>query len=218
MNETTTAIEELRRELKSRSFAQTTVESTVVLTINIIALAGNTLVCCIFYKSPRLRTTTNTYILALAVSDVSMAIFCIPLVVGVLITGEWKYPSPICSVHGFSVLFFSFLSLQIISLTSLNRYFRIAKPWAFKRSLTKRFALFSLLTAAGIAVVLVGFPLVIGWGELKYHPGKITCVLDLQGRAKDLAYSSLLGLLLVVVPFAIIGFCYSKVYQKVRKP
>ena len=206
----------LRTELLLRTLAQKAAESTVLVMINIAALIGNAALCLIFHRNPRLRTSTNLYILSLAISDVVMATVGMPLVAYVLIAGEWSFPPILCSVHGFLVLTLSFVSLEIVTLTAINRYFHITKAGlAYPRWLSRKWTAVSLVATVPAAALLVGFPLMAGWGRFTYHPGKMTCVLNLYRRTADLAYSCLLCLLLVIVPFSVISFCYSKVYQKV---
>ena len=169
---------DLIRSLKSRSTTDYVIEATLFIIINLIALLGNILVCLIFFKNPRLRSVTYLYILALAVSDVAMATFCMPLVWGVFLVGEWKYSRVVCGMHGFSVLFLAFVSLQTIALLAFNRYCRVVKPWLFRRVFTRQFVVFSLIVVVFSAGFFLGLPLVSGWGFFGFHSGKITCVLE----------------------------------------
>ena len=41
-------------------------EASVCLSMNVISITGNLLVCLAVYKNPKLRSTTNLYIIALA--------------------------------------------------------------------------------------------------------------------------------------------------------
>lgn len=209
--------EDLISIMKSRSTADYIIETALFIIINVMALLGNLLVCLIFYKNPRLRSVTYLYILALAVSDVAMATFCMPLVWGVLLVGEWRYSSVVCGMHGFAVLFLAFVSLQMIALLAFNRYCRVVKPWLFRRIFTKQFVIFSLLAVVLSAAFFLGLPLVTGWGFFRFHSGKITCVLEFHHQTIDKIYTGILGLVIVVLPFAVITFCYTKVFLKVQK-
>ena len=60
--------------------------------IFLLCMVGNILVCLIVLENRRMRTVTNLFILNLAVSDLLVGIFCIPItLVDNLITGN-KYP------------------------------------------------------------------------------------------------------------------------------
>ena len=75
--------------LESRSTAIKVVEAGAMIALNIASLLGNILVCLSVYRNNRLRTTTNLYIIALAVTDLIAATLVMPPATGVLITGRW---------------------------------------------------------------------------------------------------------------------------------
>lgn len=203
--------------MDSRSTADYIIETTLYIIINLMALFGNIFVCLIVYKNPRLQTVTYRYIFALAISDVAMATFCMPLVWGVLLVGEWRYSREVCGVHGFAVLLLAFVSLQTIALLAFNRYCRVVKPWLFRKIFTKKFVVLSLLAVVASAAFLLGLPLVTGWAYFNFHSGKITCVLEFHHQTIDKIYTGILGLVIVVIPFGAITFCYTKVFLKVQK-
>ena len=77
--------------LESRSTALKVVEAGAMIALNIISLLGNILVCLSVHRNNRLRTTTNLYIIALAVTDLIAATLVMPPATGVLITGKWPF-------------------------------------------------------------------------------------------------------------------------------
>lgn len=83
-------------DLPSHSVALTIVESGFMIALNILSLGGNIMVCTAVYRNTRLRTTTNIYIIALAISDLLSAIFIMPFAAGVLISGRWPFGENFC--------------------------------------------------------------------------------------------------------------------------
>ena len=59
----------LQEQLEARSKLTAVIESTVLLTINVAALAGNAILCFIVCRNPRLRTSTTMLIVALAFTE-----------------------------------------------------------------------------------------------------------------------------------------------------
>ena len=57
-----------------RDTALVVAEACISVILNIAALAGNLLVCQVFYRNPSLRTVTNYFVLSLAITDLSMAV------------------------------------------------------------------------------------------------------------------------------------------------
>lgn len=78
-------------DLQSRSVYLVVVEVSSLIVLNLLSLMGNTLVCISVYRNTRLRTTTNLYITALAISDLLSAVFVMPLTIGVLVSGRWIF-------------------------------------------------------------------------------------------------------------------------------
>ena len=113
--------------LESRSTALQVVEAGAMIALNIISLLGNILVCLSVYRNNRLRTTTNLYIIALAVSDLIAATLVMPPATGVLITGRWPFGETACQIHAYFSLFAVYVSPITMGLTALNRYTRICK-------------------------------------------------------------------------------------------
>ena len=113
--------------LESRSTALKVVEAGAMIALNIISLLGNVLVCLSVYRNNRLRTTTNLYIIALAVTDLIAATLVMPPATGVLITGRWPFGETACQIHAYFSLFAVYVSPVTMGLTALNRYIRICK-------------------------------------------------------------------------------------------
>ena len=115
-------------EMSSRSLFITVVDVFSILTLNILSLTGNTLVCIAVFKNVRLRSTTNLYIVALALSDLLSAIFVMPFVCGVLVASKWVFGDVVCQFHAFFSLFVIYVSPVTMGLTAVNRYARMCKP------------------------------------------------------------------------------------------
>ena len=77
--------------LGSGSTASKVIEAAAMIALNILSLLGNILVCLSVYRNSSLRTTTNLYIIALAVTDLIAATLVMPPATGVLITGKWPF-------------------------------------------------------------------------------------------------------------------------------
>ena len=75
-------------DLKSRGLSLIVVEVSLLITLNILSLIGTTLVCISICKNNRLRTTTNLFIMVLAVSNLLSAVFVMPISASVLIAGK----------------------------------------------------------------------------------------------------------------------------------
>ena len=108
-------------ELESRPAVLVGLEAGFMALVNVIALFGNLLVCYSVARNRRLRTIPNTFVIALAISDICMVTIPMPLTVGVLATGHDFYGAFPCSLQGFCILTFGLNSLQTMALIAVNR-------------------------------------------------------------------------------------------------
>ena len=74
---------------------------TAVLTlcyvlISLVAIIGNSLVVYVIIVSRRMQTVTNYYIANLALSDVVLAVFCIPFQFRAALMQRWDLPEFMC--------------------------------------------------------------------------------------------------------------------------
>ncbi|KAJ2939029.1 hypothetical protein O0L34_g19011 [Tuta absoluta] len=60
------------------SGAMTAVYCAAYLLVFIVGLVGNCFVIAVVYRSPRMRTVTNFFIVNLAVADILVIVFCLP--------------------------------------------------------------------------------------------------------------------------------------------
>lgn len=58
--------------------AMTAVYCAAYLLVFIVGLVGNCFVIAVVYRSPRMRTVTNFFIVNLAVADILVIVFCLP--------------------------------------------------------------------------------------------------------------------------------------------
>lgn len=90
------------RDTLSSTYFQTTVY-IMYISIFLVALFGNGIVCYIVQSSPRLHTVTNFFIFNLAVGDILMSLFCVPFsFVSILLLHYWPFGSVMCHLVNYS--------------------------------------------------------------------------------------------------------------------
>ena len=62
-------------------------EPCILVTMTMVCLIGNRLICIDVYRNARLRTSTNLYIISLAIRDIINAVIAMPFTVGVVTIG-----------------------------------------------------------------------------------------------------------------------------------
>ena len=200
-------------ELELRSTALIIVEAGSMILLNILSLLGNILVCLSVYRNTQLRTTTNLYIIALAVSDLIAAIFVMPLVAGVLISSRWPFGETACQMHAYFSLFVVFVSPVTMGLTAVNRYVRICKS-------NEQYERFFSKTKSRIVLGFVIFYILItsltGLQGFHFVPGYAGCLNKHLSQFGTMLHFFVVVGLFFLLPLAVTIFSYIKVAIKVR--
>ena len=120
-------------ELPNRSLPVLLIEESICVALNITSIIGNSLVCMAAYRNPNMRSTTNLYIIALAVNDLLCATIEMPLASTTLIIGRWDFGDAVCQMQGFIDVFSTYATPATLGLTAINRYVKIVKTNHYKK-------------------------------------------------------------------------------------
>jgi len=205
-------------DLNSRSLSLIVVEVSFLITLNILSLIGNTLVCIAICKNARLRTTTNLYIIALAVSDLLSAVFVMPISASVLIAGNWILGGTLCQLHAFFSLLVIYVSPVTMGLTAVNRYVRICKSdQQFKRLFSARRSRALLASVWIFVACYAAVPRLFGLQAYEFVPGYAQCsIAHLSETGKFINYGIVVTLFFLT-PLIATTFSYTKVAKMIRK-
>ncbi|XP_068705489.1 histamine H2 receptor-like [Montipora foliosa] len=204
--------------LSSRDPALTAFEVFALLILNVFSLCGNTLVCLSVYRNRNLRTTTNLYIIALAVSDLLSAVFVMPFGAGVLIASKWVFGDVFCQFHAFFSLFVIYVSPVTMGLTAVNRYVRMCRP---ERQ-------YKLLFSPGRSRALLAFvwtfvacytvvPRLFGLQAYAFVPGYAQCSISHLSESGKMIHYGIVLTLFFITPLTATAFSYFKVAKKIQQ-
>ena len=206
-------------ELSSRSLFLTALEAGCMIMLNVLALLGNILVCIAVYRNTKLRTTTNLYIIALAVSDLLSAIFVMPFSAGALIAGRWAFGKKVCEMSGYFTAFVVCVSPVTMGLTAVNRFTRICKSdQQYRRFFSQRKSRILLASAwVFVAFHFILMTFITGLQDFRFVPGYALCLnVHLNKIGTSIHYVVVLGLFFVL-PLVVTIFSYRKVFKKIRQ-
>ena len=179
-----------------------------------MAISGNISVCYAVYRNQRLRSVSNMFIVALAVSDLLISFSCMPLSVATLVQSRWVFGTTVCPLQGFAIFMFAMSSLNTMGIIAISRYFCVVKPTRYIVLFRKQRIV--LYTAAVWCMALFGSvpPLIFQTGGYTFHPGKAMCLYPFQ---TNIAYTVSIGCVFIATPFTLITFCYAKVFYTVSR-
>ncbi|XP_078659879.1 neuropeptide FF receptor 2-like [Branchiostoma floridae x Branchiostoma belcheri] len=123
-----------------------------------MCVVGNVLVCFVVLKIPRMRNVTNFFILNLSVSDLLVAVFCMPFTLVDNIIRGWPFGNVMCKLTP---------AVQIVSVTAsvftlvaiaLDRYYAIIYPTEPKFTIKRTMY---VIAGVWILAIIVAIPQVL---------------------------------------------------------
>ena len=204
-------------ELEDRSLSLVILEPAILIVMTTACLIGNVVTCIAVYSNERLRTSSNLYVITLAISDAINASTVMPLTIGVLITGRWPYGEALCNVHAFFTLFSVYVSPTTMGLTAFNRYVRIVKPGHYSSIFNARQ---SKIYVAAIWLIVSGYvfiPKLAGWTDYGFIPGYAVCTIVHPTEAMKIAHYCIVVVFFFLLPLGVATFSYYKIFTMVNQ-
>ncbi|XP_024880270.1 neuropeptide SIFamide receptor-like [Temnothorax curvispinosus] len=209
-------IEHAPDRLYRHSMAMSAVYCVAYVVVFVVGLIGNSCVIAVVYRSPRMRTVTNFFIVNLAVADVLVIVFCLPATLMSNIFVPWILGWFMCKavayIQGVSVA----ASVYSLVAVSLDRF--LAIWWPLKCQITKRRARMMIVVIWFIALTMTSpwllfFDLVSIYDD---DPDLRLC-LETWPHPKDGSLFFLIGNLTFcyVLPMILISLCYVLIWIKV---
>ena len=206
----------LENLLSSRSLGLKITEFAILFVIDVLALIGNVLICVAVYRRAELRTTANTFIVALAVTYILMALLPMPLSLGALAVDAWPFGELVCQLQGFMIYLLVFQSLQLITLTAINRNFHVMRSTLHKRIFTPKKTWLMIILTIVFSAILMGTPTLILSTYFAFHPGKAFCSVSVPSLQNGFIFTAVFGTFFVVIPTIVITACYVRVLRAIR--
>ncbi|ELT92554.1 hypothetical protein CAPTEDRAFT_73422, partial [Capitella teleta] len=132
---------------------------TTYAVVMLAALLGNSLVIFIVFRNQRMRTTTNFYLVNLAVADLLVTLMCSWVHLVDSLTENWVLGAFFCRANSFAQVLALVSSILTLTLIACDRFFGIM--FAMRAHLTERRASCCLVVvwvcAAGVAAPLLFF-------------------------------------------------------------
>ena len=135
-----------------RSKLQITVEIFTLCLLWILSVLGNILVCLVIYRSRRIQSTTNYFVVSLACADLTMVLICFPFIATRVIANQWLVGEAMCKIVRFIGYVVPCANMYVFVSICIDRFYTIIYPLSFKvtRGTAKRMILCSWLSAIAV--------------------------------------------------------------------
>lgn len=186
----------------------------IVLILGLIvclAVFGNVLVIISVWKYRRLKTVTNYFIVSLALSDLLLSVFVLPLSIVLEITGVWIFGIYVCDMWtSFDVLLCT-ASIMNLCCISLDRYFAITRPLVYSTKRSKKLARI-MIAFVWCLSILITCPPIFGWKEDNRNANNTICRLT-----SDPGYIIYSASGSFFIPLIVMIFVYARIYSVTQK-
>ena len=201
----------------TRSLPTVTIHTVIWVLMIILSLAGNSLICLALYRNRRLRTITNFYVLALAITDMICAVFVHPF--NTIASGlhKWPFGFSFCQFNGVLSFAWAVVSVNILALTAVNRYFCVVRPHLYPTLFTKKKTVFSIVFVWLYVFSVVSTAALVTPVLYRWHFHYLFCQAKTDVFVADMVLFSTSTVVLAVLPMPVILFCYGSVYRAIRR-
>ncbi|XP_064630909.1 probable G-protein coupled receptor No9 [Lineus longissimus] len=176
----------------------------LLVLINLATIVGNTLVILAIRYEHCLRTTTNYFIISLAVADMMLGFLVLPLSSAYELLGVWLFGRVLCTAWAaIDVLVCTASILNLVAI-SLDRYIAISRPMHYHNFATHRRVVAAIFGVWGLSVA-VSIPPLFGWRAERTDPRQC----ELTSGMGYVIYSALGS---YWIPLLIMLFVYGRIY------
>ena len=201
----------------TRSGVRVVIHTACLVVLIILSLTGNAFVCFAMYRNRRLRTIPNLYVLALALADITIAVFVFPFSAIASAARKWPFHYNFCQFHGFVSYYWGAVSIFILALTAINRYFCIVRPNDYQTLFTKKRTVTSLVMVWVVALLLGILVTYEAPVEFQWHPDNLYCREVLPHNVSQMIVFLLLVGCFIALPVLCIVFGYGSVFFALRQ-
>ncbi|XP_072013800.1 melatonin receptor type 1B-B-like [Amphiura filiformis] len=199
------------------TYTQRIIIGIFVMLICIFGFFGNSLTIFAVILSKKLRTTTNVFVVHLAIADLLSCLFQPWDAIGLWSMDGWPIATWICTLSsGISLVCLSFTVIDL-ALIAINRYLKILFPLRTYQKVYS-FRNIAIMLAFGwlycFCVVII--PPCLGIGHIGYSYDLKTCASDANNPFSSF-YTALSAALIYPIPLIIVIFCYTKILLYVRR-
>ncbi|XP_041370868.1 octopamine receptor 1-like [Gigantopelta aegis] len=144
--------------------AEFVIASVVLAVINMAVLFGNSLVVAAVFKTRKLRTVTNIFIVNLACADLLLGILVLPFSATLEVLDVWVFGVIWCRVWLAVDVWLCTASIFNLCCISLDRYLAITRPMKYPALMSSKRGKILVLLIWVISFIIC-FPPLIGWNE-----------------------------------------------------
>uniref|UniRef100_A0A0N5A246 G_PROTEIN_RECEP_F1_2 domain-containing protein n=1 Tax=Parastrongyloides trichosuri TaxID=131310 RepID=A0A0N5A246_PARTI len=164
-----------------------------------------------------MRTSTNLYLLNLALSDLLLSVICMPVTVIVTIYRSWLFGDILCKIFIYIQPVSVSASAYTLAAIAMERYIAICKPFQSRMVQTKSHACLMICIVWSVAFI-VNLGYLFNIENKSYDPNNLNlkmCSSSATEKTKFF-YQIYVTIVLLVVPLILMGVLYGYVISSLK--
>lgn len=191
------------------------IQATMLVIIWILSIPGNLLVCLVIYRSRRVQSTTNYFVVSLAISDLFLTLFCVPFIGSRIIANRWVLGSIMCRLVRFAQTTAPTTAVFVLVSISIDRFYTIIYPLSFKitRGTAKHLIVCCWVLAFVVCIFSIYF---FETTEVDQNPKHEICHTYVNNKyLAGILYGAVIVTLTFLVPTLFVIVMYSRIFRYV---
>ncbi|XP_058153231.1 neuropeptide FF receptor 2 [Dasypus novemcinctus] len=185
-----------------------------------LCMVGNTVVCFIVIRNKDMHTVTNLFILNLAISDLLVGIFCMPITLLDNIIVGWPFGSTMCKISGLVQGISVAASVFTLVAIAVDRFWCVVYPFKPKFTIKTAFIIIMIIWVLAITIM---FPsaIMLHVQEERYYRVKLNshnktspvywCREDWPNQEMRKIYTTVLFANIYLAPLSLIVIMYGRI-------
>lgn len=179
---------------------------TLYAIIFVLGVFGNVLVCYVVFRNKAMQTVTNLFITNLALSDILLCVFAVPLTPMYTFLGRWVFGRLLCHLMPYAQGTSVYISTLTLTSIAIDRFFVIIYPFHPRMKLN---------TCIFIIIFIWVFSLVVTCPYGLFMGLQITnktwtyCEESWPSDRSRKIFGVFTSILQFLIPFLVIAICYT---------
>lgn len=187
---------------------------SVLSVVVVLILAGNSLVCLVFWRFRQLRNLTNYFVCSLAIADFLVAILRVVFVVISVFKTRWVFGLIWCEISSMCSVLLCGASILHLCAISIERLIAIKWPLSYTSKVTQKRVLIALTYIWLQSSLLSVIPLIpVDYAKHRFNPHMAECEIN---WTQDPELTVFLLFFYFIVPVNILLIAYAQIFKEVR--
>ena len=135
---------------------------TITAILTLLTIAGNLLVIIAFKINKRLQNLSNYCLVSLAVSDLAVGVFLMPVYTLYILLGHWPLGHILCDIWLSLDYALTTASVANVLVIALDRYMSVTRPLAYRAKRTSR-KMGCMIASAWLISIFIWPPWIFAW-------------------------------------------------------